>query len=727
MQGSKVLRNILATIMTVAVSVLIVFVIYNSSTPETYNLSPGDAAPEDIVTSRAISDLEATEERAREQAQQVQDVYTRSEEISLRGLERVDSFYLIIDSYRINLYGSSIDEETATSEENGNGSGNSEETESTTSGDRIRIPSDAEFTAATEAVITEVDESIGVTVDSNVVMNLLQQSETVYMAVRSHSLTIAEQLMDAEQDSSSLLVRINILVDNLLRNNTYYRTEYNQISSVLSTLLEPNLVYDAEATANARNSVFQRYMNDPILIPAGTRIISEGELINSQDYQAMLSLGMIESGEISWSNLLAIILLYAVVVFILWAYFQYYDRENYKSNSDWLVIFISFLSVFVVGVYLSNISSLLMPVAFVAIILGGYFGLKTALVVSLSLIILLFPVAGMSTQYLFVSIITVLSAGMISASDSNRQNHAITIFGTTAASFAASILYSTMNQHSTQLMLSYGALSALNAFLSAIIAIGISPILEMFVSRVSPARLIALADANEPLLKVLFMEAPATYQHSMMVANLAEAAAERVGANTLLARVGAYYHDVGKLWNPQMYTENQGNFNPHSLLRVEESKRIIFRHVEYGQIIAKDYGLPEAVIEFIRQHHGTTALQYFYTQAYDEAELIGANPPDIDDYTYPGPSPQSKEVAIVMLSDTVEAAMKSVSERNIEAVEKLIRKLVRGKVDQDQLVDSGLSFHDVEEIIQAFVQVYEGQLHERVAYPDDNRIQQARR
>ena len=272
-------------------------------------------------------------------------------------------------------------------------------------------------------------------------------------------------------------------------------------------------------------------------------------------------------------------------------------------------------------------------------------------------------------------------------------------------------------------MLYSAGLAALSGFVSSILAIGLAPIIEIFISKVSPTKLISLADANQPLLKRLFMEAPATYQHSMMVANLAEAAAERIGANTLLTRVGAYYHDIGKLWNPQMYTENQNDFNPHSLLRHRESKNIIFKHVSYGQVIARQYGLPDVVIDFIRQHHGTTILQYFYTEACDEAEALGMELPDVSEYKYPGPSPQEKEIAIVMLADTVEAAMKSVRDpKNLQEVESFIRRLIKGKVIQNQLVDSGLSFHELEEITQAFMQVFEGQLHERVEYPDDNRI-----
>ena len=722
-------RRVLIVLGTIIVSVLVIFVIYNESIPESYSVTIGDTAPEDIITNRAITNHVATSERALEQAQQVQDVFLRSEEISNRSVARVETFFDITREERTELLGAfeAENQEQTTPSAPENNNNNTEPTEEDTNlPDRQIVPDDEEYLAASEKVHERMLEETSFEIDIVVIEYILRLSDSIYLAVENHSLNIANAVMSGDQDTTGVLVSITSQVNDLVANNRYYRSEYSQISNVIRPLLEANLVYDAESTMAAREAVFQRYLNDPILIPAGTRIVAQGEVIDANDYQTMTDLGLIETGSLNWSTLIAIVLLYSVVAFILWAYFAYYNEEQEYAVSDSMIILISVLLVFMSSIYLVRISPLLMPIYFVAIILGVYFGLRTALIVSFALIILLFPVAQMNTHYLFVSLIGVVSASMITSSQQNRQNYAMTILGTTASTFAASILYSTLAQHTTQNMLYSGGLSALNGFLSAIIAVGLSPIIDIFVSTVSPSRLITLADANQPILKRLFMEAPATYQHSMMVANLAEAAAERIGADTLLVRVGSYYHDIGKLWNPQMYTENQNNFNPHSLLKTQESRRIIFRHVSYGEQIAKDYGLPEPVIDFIRQHHGTTALQYFYTQACDQAEAIGAEMQPITDYQYPGPKPHNKEIAIVMLSDTVEAAMKSTNEKDIVAIEKLIRRLINGKVDQDQLVDSDLSFHEVEEIIQAYIRVYEGLLHERVEYPDDNRIKQAR-
>ena len=248
------------------------------------------------------------------------------------------------------------------------------------------------------------------------------------------------------------------------------------------------------------------------------------------------------------------------------------------------------------------------------------------------------------------------------------------------------------------------------------------PLYEIVLDAVSPLRLVELSNPNQPLLKRLLIEAPGTAQHSAMVANLAEVAAESIGANALLSRVGALYHDIGKLNNPSYFTENQFGENPHDKLSPEESAKIIFAHVTDGVKLAEENRLPEAVTAFIVEHHGDTVLMSIYPKACKIAEEKGMPLPDPADFSYPGRIPQSKETGIVMIADSVEAAMKSTGYRDLVNTEKLIRKIVKGKNDQDQLVDSGLSYQEVEKMVQAFLRVYEGQFHERLKYPDANPV-----
>lgn len=740
MRGKFNLSSFLMFLLTVLISFAVLFVLYSATIPKKYDLAVGDKAPENIISSRAIVNKEASHQRALEQAQQVPDVFVRSEALSDESMRQLNAFFDTIDKYRSTLYIEKIEKDTGESanenesleaENIDNESSklknkNSETAVPTNKKEyKGRIPSDNEINEATQKITEELQNEKKLAVEDSIIDAFLRINPSIYAAVKNNAINIAKAIMLGEHDNTSLLVSITSRVNTLIESSSYYKNEYNPISTLLRAILKPNMIFDEVATKAAKESTYNRIYNDPVLIPAGNTIVNKGETITSEKYQMLDDLALIDKNSIDWATLSSLVLLYALVVFLMWVYFRYQENLNLRTYNDWAVLLTILLSTFFASTYLSGISPLILPVYFVSILIASYFGLKAALVLGLSLVLLLLPVTQMNLQYLFIAILGNICSALIASASNSRQNNTLTIIGTTATNFVASILYSSLIQHSTYIMLQNAILAALAGFLSAVLAIGVAPIVELFLSTVAPTRLIDLANANHPLLKRLFLEAPATYQHSMMVANLAEAAAERIGIDTLLARVGAYYHDVGKLWNPQMYTENQGNFNPHSLLITKESTRIIFKHVKFGQTIAREYGLPETVVEFIQQHHGTTILQYFYTQACDEAEEMGIPLPATNEFRYPGPSPIRKEIAVVMLADTVEAAMKSTGLTDIDEVEKLIRKLVRGKVDQDQLVNSGLSFKDVEQIMNAFINVYEGLLHERVKYPDDTRIKQA--
>ena len=263
-----------------------------------------------------------------------------------------------------------------------------------------------------------------------------------------------------------------------------------------------------------------------------------------------------------------------------------------------------------------------------------------------------------------------------------------------------------------------GVWTGVSALLSIILAIGVMPIVELISKVVSPVKLIELSQPGHPLLKRLFLEAPGTYSHSMMVASLADSAADSIGADALFCRVACYFHDIGKLENPQYFTENQSDgVNPHDLLTTEESVRIITAHTDDGVKLAHKYHLPDAIIKVIEEHHGTTYPGYFYVKACKEAEAAGLAAPSEDDFRYKGRIPSSRESAVIMLADTCEAAIRSNKLDDAEEIEKLCRKLIKAKIDQDQLRDSGLSFDDIEKIVASFVRVYAGTFHERIQYP----------
>jgi hypothetical protein len=253
-----------------------------------------------------------------------------------------------------------------------------------------------------------------------------------------------------------------------------------------------------------------------------------------------------------------------------------------------------------------------------------------------------------------------------------------------------------------------------NGILSAVITIGVLPFLEQLFGLITPIKLLELANPAHPLLRRLQLEAPGTYHHSIMVGNLAEAGAEAVGADSLLVRVGTYYHDIGKLRRPAFFVENQmGIDNPHDSMTPSLSSLTVSSHVRDGIELAREYGLPQAVIDFIPQHHGTTLLAYFYHRALERGDAL-----DEGAFRYEGPKPQTPETAIVMLADAVEATIRSLNRPTPDRIEEIVRRLIREKMEDGQLDECGLTFRDLNTIAAAFVRILSGVLHPRLEYPD---------
>jgi putative nucleotidyltransferase with HDIG domain len=253
-----------------------------------------------------------------------------------------------------------------------------------------------------------------------------------------------------------------------------------------------------------------------------------------------------------------------------------------------------------------------------------------------------------------------------------------------------------------------------NGLLAAIITIGVLPFLEQLFGLVTPIKLLELANPAHPLLRRLQLEAPGTYHHSIMVGNLAEAAAESVGADALLVRVGTYYHDIGKLRRPAFLVENQmGIDNPHEKMTPSLSALTVSAHVRDGLDLAREYGLPESIAAFIPQHHGTALMTYFFHQA-----LQGGDAFEEGAFRYEGPRPQTQETAIVMLADAVEAAVRSLNRPTPDRLEEVVRRLIREKLEDGQLDECALTFRDLNKIAAAFVRILAGILHPRLEYPD---------
>jgi putative nucleotidyltransferase with HDIG domain len=259
--------------------------------------------------------------------------------------------------------------------------------------------------------------------------------------------------------------------------------------------------------------------------------------------------------------------------------------------------------------------------------------------------------------------------------------------------------------------------ASINGVLSAFIVAGALPIFEFLFKVVTNISLLELSDFNHPLLKRLVLEAPGTYHHSLLVGNLAEMAAEAVNANSLLARVGAYYHDIGKLEKPEYFSENQDrSLSKHELLKATMSKLVIINHVKDGISLAKKHKLNSGIIEFIEQHHGTSLVFYFYRRALEESKKKDDVKEEV--FRYAGPKPQSKETAIVLLADSVEAACRALEAPNVQRIEEVVHTIINNKFIDGQLDECDLTLKDLNKIDKTFIHILSAIYHSRIEYPE---------
>jgi putative nucleotidyltransferase with HDIG domain len=406
-------------------------------------------------------------------------------------------------------------------------------------------------------------------------------------------------------------------------------------------------------------------------------------------------------------------------ILCLFGFFLFlYHREAFSDFRSLVVIAIAWAIVTGLAAFADRtegVPSFAVPVAFASVLAAVLWGTRLSAVMTLFLGIYLIAQGELGFPILW----TALTSGLVGAWSVRlirRRTHFYESLVFIAAGNMLAIgglaLVQLWSWSDVGAAVGWGFGSAATA---VFLAMGLLPLLEWASGRTTDLTLLELADLNRPLLKRLLVEAPGTYHHSIIVGNLAESAAEGIGANSLLARVGAYYHDIGKLRRPEFFAENQRQGeNPHDSLPPQASARIISRHVEDGVEMARLAGLPEVVIDVLREHHGTTRLSFFWHKASGEGPGAGSAP---SDFVYPGPRPRTKETAVVMLADSVEAASRVMRDPSPEALREMVKRIVEMKLDENQFDEADLTFHDLAVVQERLVGVLVGIHHQRVDYP----------
>ncbi len=452
-------------------------------------------------------------------------------------------------------------------------------------------------------------------------------------------------------------------------------------------------------------------------IESGEVILREGDVVRATDLEKLEALGL-RNPAVDYHAIGASALLALIVVALLGGYIWVFEPALLFHEKRLLLIALVFVVAVVAGKAVlpgRPYWAYIFPISAVAMLLTTLLDAQLAFLVTVLLSLVVATIAGNSLEVATIGVVGAV-LGPLGIRRSDRLHSYFLAGGMVAlGSFVVILVFRLMTKDDDWASIALmGGLSVVNGLLSASLTVGTFSLLGRMFGITTTMQLLELSDPTQPLLRRLLNEAPGTYHHSIMVGNLAERAAERVGADALLVRVGAYYHDVGKLARPYFFIENQfDGKNVHDSLDPQTSARIVAAHVRDGLELADRYKLPPRVREFIAEHHGTRLVGYFYSQASRE----GDGKVDISQYSYPGPRPRSKETAIVMLADSVEAVVRAAKDHSPEVVSALVRKVVDERVAEGQLDDCDLTMRDAEEIKRAFTSILMGMYHPRIEYP----------
>ncbi|MDO4534259.1 MAG: HDIG domain-containing protein [Clostridium perfringens] len=572
--------------------------------------------------------------------------------------------------------------------------------------------------AASKLQILNEDDPFDLTTSEKTYLLTLNEEQATNMYnVLLRAIDEAYGISISEDNSETLNKAIQI-AQNEVYDNYSAEPMISIADKIINTLVKPNLFYDSEKTEEAQAEAAKNVT--PIVYKKNQTIVEEGKPITEAQLQALDELGLLNNSKINISLYLALAIMVIVVMYIQSRYLKKYYNKIYSDFSKVVMINIITIMTIVFARVFSIASPYLIPLACTPILLTLLLNYRISLVISITNIILMSVAVSFNTGIIVLAIIAVV-AGATSLKKMQQRNDIVysciyiaILNGVVALSISALV---TSNLKEIALDTAFTVIGSL---LSGVLATGLLPFFESMFNVVTNVKLLELSNPNNPLLKKLLMEAPGTYHHSVIVANLAEVATEIVGGNALLARIGAYYHDIGKTKKPYFFKENQlGQENPHDNITPELSKLLIISHVKDGLELAKEYKLPKIIQDFIPTHHGKTLVKYFYLTAKNNAE----NPDDIkeEDFMYPGPKPKTKEQCILMLADSVEAAVRSINSPTKEKIEAMVDNIVKDKLGSGQLDDSELTISDVKKIKKCFLKTLSGIYHERIEYPKDER------
>lgn len=646
-----------------------------------YSLEVGDIAKNDIKAPREVQDKLATEEKYEQVRKSINPQYAKSNEVKTKIIEEMDLLFTALKDLRLSL------------------SDNKYKINQLKSKSPIALSEDV-YIELLNLTVNEQQE-----LQDALVLAISEVYEQRNIESKSEDLQNAVETILNKLDASNLSQDLKVLGSAIVQSKNFIR---------------PNFLEDEKATELKVNEALKNV--EPVIIKKDQLIVKYGEPVTKNQIEVLKELGLLNNNSsIQWRLYLSLGVLIFGVMILQWYYVYRFSNSIYRENKK--LILINGLNCF--SVILARIigiaSPFLIPFTAIPLLMTLLVNYKVSLVINALNIILLSCSLGFNVEAIILAIVNTVLGAIVLKKVQNRNNIFYSTILILVVNVICTLSIGSILSNNFVEVLKRGGFAAVGSITSVVLTVGLLPFFEVTFSIVTIMKLLELANPNQPLLKRLLVEAPGTYYHSILVANLAEVAAEEVGANSTLARVGAYYHDIGKIKRPYFFKENQmGTDNPHDKIAANLSALIITSHVKDGMQLAKEYKLPLSIQEIIQQHHGNTLVKYFYITAKNSAE----NEEDIkeEDFRYPGPIPRSKEAAIVMLADSTEAAVRSLKDFSSEGVKTMVDKIFKDKLYDGQLNGCDLTFSDLEKIKKAFLKTLTGMYHQRIEYPEDKRM-----
>ncbi len=530
------------------------------------------------------------------------------------------------------------------------------------------------------------------------------------------------------------------LINDFLSTLRISKKEKEYLKDFLLNLIEPNYIFDSGRTAKNIEEALKSVEKSYLRKKSGEIIVRKGERVSETAYKFIEQQNKLLKKKITVKKIIANLLILILLTFLGYQLIDFYKKKIARDKGfvfplimviNTLGIIIIKGSIFMLGLVERSLQfqSLLQsgmiffaipfvfPVSLTAVLLDGF----AALIMSFFLTVLVILLTAGNIKLILFAIFSSISVIYLlrRTTRSSSLMLASLILGIFNFVIAFLILFYYNYDFSLDMVISLLVITVLGSVFTGGLVSTFSPLIEALFGIVSDMKLSELSTMDNPLLKQLSMTAPGTYQHSVRVANLAEAAAQRINANSLLVKVGAYFHDIGKTKKPEYFIENlrQGEENKHTKLAPKISALILKNHVKDGVEMAEEYGLPEEVINFIKEHHGTKLMTYFYNKALSMAEENGEQVRE-EEYRYPGPKPTSKETAILMITDAIEAASRTLNSPITPGkIQHVVEKIVKSIIDDGQLDESDLTFKELNEIKKTFVESLSAYFHTRIDYP----------